>query len=430
MQITINMTAEASTAPSLATLKRGDIVAAKNDDGKWDLGTVKVKGSVRIVVETHDAEYEIKAKSASKWLKAVDVSSMTSAKLKKAMKKSYSNLEIAAFEGHHKAPVKTKVVKPQVKKPADRIIDLRDPDHTTSYEDHAAANASYKVKIKQAVENLRKLATALKGKIEIAPTRRFDDTTLVDIYFRNKKHDFHLSVYDGTRSTVKLYSRALGNRTDELIQSIKKVANSHRPSSSVTMGYGDGYIANFMYVTDFSDANYAKAVRFIKQLIKVITDSANGTKQAKPKPKPSNKLSEEEIKGLFPAKSKKDVADSILDEVVTRWGREIGNRSGDIDWHTYTYKDEIHVEWNLTFRRNNATGAFFEYRDQISKANNMLEVIDSYLSKSKAIKVKTARNHVNAKYVNDLDESRSRYGESDYSEYEQSLGDGVVYVVK
>lgn len=263
MQITINMAAEASTVPSLTTLKRGDIVAAKNDDGKWDLGTVKVKGSVRIVVETHDAEYEIKAKSAAKWLKAVDVSGLTSANLKKAMKKSYSTLELAAFEGHHKAPAKTKLVKPS---PGSQV------------------------------------AAPKRGKVEI-------DT---------------------------------------------------------------------------------------------------------PKPK----------------KSKKEIAEEILAYCMQGWGSDIRGSSQLFDWQTYVHNDQIHVSWTFTFRRNTATGAFHENKAGVIDCNRILTAIDEILGAQSRLQVKEARRRVTEEYVNDLDARRSAYGESAYSEYEQSFGDGVVYTVK
>lgn len=117
-----NSTYEEQTAKAPTTgakYKKGDIVATQDDDGKWVLGTVTVSGSKRIVVETHDADYEIKAASADKWIKPVDVSGLTKTALKQAMKKQYTLTQLKAFKPKaEKTPPKAKPapkVKPEVK---------------------------------------------------------------------------------------------------------------------------------------------------------------------------------------------------------------------------------------------------------------------------------------------------------------------------
>lgn len=92
-----------------AKYKKGDIVATQDDDGKWVLGTVTVSGSKRIVVETNDADYEIKAASADKWIKPVDVSGLTKTALKQAMKKQHTLTQLKAFKPKaEKVPPKAK----------------------------------------------------------------------------------------------------------------------------------------------------------------------------------------------------------------------------------------------------------------------------------------------------------------------------------
>lgn len=88
----------AKTSTTGTKYKKGDIVATKDDDGKWVLGTIIVSGSKRIVVETNEADYEINTSSADKWFKPVDVSGLTKTALKQAMKKQYTLTQLKAFK--------------------------------------------------------------------------------------------------------------------------------------------------------------------------------------------------------------------------------------------------------------------------------------------------------------------------------------------
>ncbi|WPJ72183.1 hypothetical protein DEEACLCL_00166 [Salmonella phage CRW-SP2] len=103
---------------------------------------------------------------------------------------------------------------------------------------------------------------------------------------------------------------------------------------------------------------------------------------------------------------------------LAAYGESIRNaapKTRDIDWQVYTANSSktLNVEWELTWRRNTSRGAFQEFKGQIDRANQYIKsVYDD--AKSKGYKV------LDPRYVT-IDTAE----DSDYSEYEQSMGGGL-----
>ena len=78
------------------------------------------------------------------------------------------------------------------------------------------------------------------------------------------------------------------------------------------------------------------------------------------------------------------------------------------------------MDWDITFRRNTTEGAYREFKSQIDRANQYLQTLYRD-AKSKGYNP-TEPNLMTLASAQQSDQWARDYGESAYSEYEQSLG--------
>ncbi|AVO22918.1 hypothetical protein HWB57_gp078 [Erwinia phage vB_EamM-Bue1] len=91
----------------------------------------------------------------------------------------------------------------------------------------------------------------------------------------------------------------------------------------------------------------------------------------------------------------------------------------DVEWQIREYQGKIYADWDITFRRNSKTGAFMEYKTEISRANAAINYMKATLENA-GYNVQT--------FILGLDDVRNMDATSDqaYSEYEQSIGGNLV----
>lgn len=102
----------------------------------------------------------------------------------------------------------------------------------------------------------------------------------------------------------------------------------------------------------------------------------------------------------------------------------------DIDWQFNASRDgqSINLYWDITFRRNNRVGAFNEFRAQVNAANNYVQQVYND-AKAKGYKPDMP-NLMTLADAQRSDQMAYENGDSDYSEYEQSIGGGLVINAK
>lgn len=88
-----------------------------------------------------------------------------------------------------------------------------------------------------------------------------------------------------------------------------------------------------------------------------------------------------------------------------------GKTIGQIDFQVIEWEGVVRVEWDLTFRRNTAHGAYLQYKNSVQSANKIISDIAQEYAK-----FKPTFTTVTEKYTKT---------DSEYSEYEQSFGGGV-----
>ena len=116
-------------------------------------------------------------------------------------------------------------------------------------------------------------------------------------------------------------------------------------------------------------------------------------------------------------KEKLNESGDLFSTLKAKYGdMNIGN---EIDFQVYknTDGDILNVSWELTFRRNNKTGAFRQYSNHIRRANAVLdEIARQYKEKLKDLRVCTLASCQNSDAYFDINAD---------SEYEQSIGGSV-----
>lgn len=95
----------------------------------------------------------------------------------------------------------------------------------------------------------------------------------------------------------------------------------------------------------------------------------------------------------------------------------------DIDWQITNGANGLSINWSITFRRNTSQGAFRDYSVQVNVANAYVKVVADN-AKKQGFRV-VEMDILTADKARADDERREDYGESAYSEYEQSIGGGI-----
>lgn len=93
-----------------------------------------------------------------------------------------------------------------------------------------------------------------------------------------------------------------------------------------------------------------------------------------------------------------------------------------VEWQVYSSDNgnTIHVEWDITFRRNTRVGAMSEYRQQVERCNDYLR--DTFAAAKKAGYSPTPPRLMTLADAKEGDEIAEHNEGSAYSEYEQSIG--------